>query len=27
MATELFRDVEIACMHVPGGTMKGKPDV
>jgi len=27
MATELFRDVELAFMHVPGGTMKGKPDV
>lgn len=27
MATELFQDVELAFMHVPDGTMKGKPDV
>ena len=27
MATELFRDVELACMHVPGDIVKGKPDV
>ena len=27
MATELFRDVELAFMHLPDGTKKGKPDV
>lgn len=27
MATELFRDVELAFMHVPDDTVKGKPDV
>lgn len=27
MATELFRDVELAFMHVPGDIVKEKPDV